>query len=138
VECDLSEFRELVRSIRQDHVSILAGTDSSSVLEEKGDPPGTSLHDELALLVDAGFTPSEVLRAATWNPALFLGLSDSLGTIEAGKIANLVLLGADPLQDIRNTKRIATVLSEGSVFERKALDNLVAKASSTASSKAIH
>src|SRR6266481_5542626 len=46
----LSEFRELVRSIRQNHVSILAGTDSSSVLEEKGDPPGTSLHDELALL----------------------------------------------------------------------------------------
>jgi imidazolonepropionase-like amidohydrolase len=56
-----SEFRELVRSIRQNHVSILAGTDSSSVLKEKGDPPGTSLHDELALLVDAGFTPSEAL-----------------------------------------------------------------------------
>jgi imidazolonepropionase-like amidohydrolase len=67
-----------------------------------------------------------------------LGLSDSLGTIEAGKIANLVLLDADPLQDIRNTKRIATVLSEGRVFDRKALDNLVAKVSSTASSKSIH
>jgi imidazolonepropionase-like amidohydrolase len=71
-----SGFRELVRSIRQNHVSILAGTDASGALEEKGDPPGTSLHDELALLVDAGFTPSEALRAATLNPALFLNLSD--------------------------------------------------------------
>jgi imidazolonepropionase-like amidohydrolase len=120
-----SEFRELVRSIRQNHVSILAGTDSSSVLEEKGDPPGTSLHDELALLVDAGFTPSEALRAATLNPALFLGLSYSLGTIEAGKIANLVLLDADPLQDIRNTQRITAVISEGRYLDRQMLDRVV-------------
>ena len=133
-----SEFRELVRSIRQNHVSILAGTDSSSVLEEKGDPPGVSLHDELGLLVDAGFTEAEALRAATLNPALFLGLSDSLGTIDVGKIANLVLLDADPLQDIHNTKRIAAVVSEGRVFDRKALDNLAAKAPSTGSSNAIH
>ncbi len=120
-----SEFRELVRSIRQNHVSILAGTDSSSVLEEKGDPPGTSLHDELVLFVDAGFTPSEALRAATLNPALFLGLSDSLGTIEAGKIANLVLLDADPLQDIRNTQRITAVISEGRYLDRQMLNRVV-------------
>jgi imidazolonepropionase-like amidohydrolase len=119
-----SEFRELVRSIRQNHVSILAGTDSSSVLEEKGDPPGTSLHDELALLVDAGFTPSEALRAATLNPALFLGLSDSLGTIEAGKTASMVLLEANPLQDIRNTERIVAVISEGRYLNREVLERL--------------
>jgi hypothetical protein len=102
-----SGFRELVPSIRQNHVSILAGTDSSSVLEEKGDPPpGASLHDELALLVDAGFTSSEALRAATLNPALFLGLSDSLRTIEAGKTVSMVLLEANPLPDIRNAERM--------------------------------
>ena len=119
-----SGFRELVPSIRQNHVSILAGTDSSSVLEEKGDPPGASLHDELALLVDAGFTPSEALRAATLNPALFLGLSDSLGTIEAGKIADLVLLEANPLDDVRNTRRIVAVISEGRLLDRKTLDSM--------------
>jgi imidazolonepropionase-like amidohydrolase len=120
-----SGFRELVPSIRQNHVSILAGTDSSSVLEEKDDPPGTSLHDELALLVEAGFTPSEALRAATLNPALFLGLSDSLGTIEAGKTASMVLLEADPLQDICNTQRIVAVISEGRYLDRQMLDRMV-------------
>jgi len=120
-----SEFRELVRSIRQNHVSILAGTDSSSVLEEKGDLPGTSLHDELALLVDAGFTPSEALRAATLNPASFLGLSESLGTIDAGKTANLVLLEANPLQEIHNTKRITAVILEGRYLDRLALDRML-------------
>jgi imidazolonepropionase-like amidohydrolase len=119
-----SGFRELVPSIRQNHVSILAGTDSSSVLEEKGDPPGTSLHDELALLVDAGFTPSEALRAATLNPALFLGLSDSLGTIEAGKTASIVLLEANPLEDMHNTQRIVAVISEGRYLNREVLDRL--------------
>ena len=120
-----AEFRELVRSIRQNHVSILAGTDSSSVLEKKGDLPGTSLHDELALLVDAGFTPSEALRAATLNPASFFGLSDSLGTIDAGKTANLVLLEANPLQEIHNTKRIAAVILEGRYLDRLALDRML-------------
>jgi len=119
-----SGFRELVPSIRLNHVSILAGTDSSSVLEEKGDPPGTSLHDELALLVESGFTPSEVLRAATLNPALFLGLSDSLGTIEAGKTASVVLLEANPLQDIHNTERIVAVISEGRYLNQEALQRL--------------
>jgi len=67
----------------------------------------------LALLVDIGFTQAETLRAATLNPALFLGLSDSLRSIDVGKTANLVLLEANPLRDIGNTKRIAAVISEG-------------------------
>jgi imidazolonepropionase-like amidohydrolase len=120
-----SEFRELVPLIRQNHVSILAGTDSSTFLEERGDPPGVSLHDELVFLVDAGFTQAEALRAATLNPAVFLGLSDSLGTIETKKIANLVLMDANPLQDIRNTKRITAVISEGRYLDRQVLDRMV-------------
>lgn len=120
-----SGFRELVPSIRQNQVPILAGTDSSSVLEQKDDSPGTSLHDELTLLVEAGFTPLEALRAATLNPALFLGLSDSLGTIDAGKTANLVLLEANPLQDIRNTKRIVAVIVEGRCLDRPTLDRML-------------
>jgi hypothetical protein len=119
-----SGFRELVPSIRQNHVSILAGTDSSSVLEEKGDPPGSSLHDELALLVEAGFTPLEALRAATLNPGLFLGLSESLGTIEAGKTVSVLLLEGNPLQDIRNTQRIVAVISEGRYLNRDVLERL--------------
>lgn len=133
-----SGFRELVPSIRQNHVSILAGTDSSSVLEEKGDPPGISLHDELALLVDAGFTPSESLRAATLNPALFLGLSGSLGTIEPKKIANLALLDANPLRDIRNTKRITAVISEGRYLDRQVLDRMVRENCRNCSGDAVH
>ena len=120
-----SEFRELVLLIRKNHVSILAGTDSITFLEDKGDPPGLSLHDELALLVEAGFTPAEALRAATLNPAVFLDLSDSFGTIEPKKIASLVLMDANPLQDIRNTKRIAAVISEGRYLDRHLLDGML-------------
>jgi imidazolonepropionase-like amidohydrolase len=120
-----SEFRELVPLVRQNHVSILAGTDSSTFLEEKGDLPGVSLHDELGLLVDAGFTQAEALRAATLNPAVFLGLSDSLGTIEPKKIANLVLTDANPLQDIRNTERITVVISEGRYLDRQMLNQMI-------------
>ena len=120
-----AEFRELVPLIRQNHVSILAGTDSSTSLEERGDPPGVSLHDELGLLVDGGFTQAEALRAATVNPAVFLGLADSLGTIEPRKVANLVLTDANPLQDIRNTKRITSVISEGRYLDRQMLDRMI-------------
>lgn len=65
------------------------------------------------------------MRAATLNPALFLGLSDSLGTIATGKIANLALLEANPLQEIRNTKRIVAVISEGRYLDRQLLDSML-------------
>jgi imidazolonepropionase-like amidohydrolase len=121
-------FRDVAMQIRQNNVQILTGTDWSDDLEEKGAPPGGSLHDELGLLVDAGFTSLEVLRASTLNPALFFGLSDSLGTIEPGKIADLVLLKANPLDDIRNTKRIAAVISAGRLLDRKTLDGMLVSA----------
>jgi imidazolonepropionase-like amidohydrolase len=102
-------FKDLVPLLRARHIGLLAGTD----LGTTGIIPGASLHDELALLVDAGFTPAEVLRAATLSPAQFLGIADSLGTVERGKIADVVLLDGNPLTDIRNTRAIAAVIQAG-------------------------
>ncbi len=115
---------EIVGAMQKAGVPILAGTDT-------GNPycfPGFSLHDELALLVLAGLTPVEALRSATLNPAKFFGLDQTLGTIEQGKIADLVLLDANPLLDIRNTQRISAVVSNGHLFDRKALDKMLGEA----------
>jgi imidazolonepropionase-like amidohydrolase len=114
-----SGFRDRVPRIRRDHVSILAGSGWNTALEQRGAPNGWSLHAELAALVDAGFTALEALRAATLNPAVYLGLSDSLGAVDVGKTADLLLLEANPLVDIRNTRRVAAVVSRGTpVAER--------------------
>jgi len=110
-----SGFKKSTVQIRRAKVSILTGTDWSSDLEAKGALPGASLHDELALLADAGFSSTEVLRAATLSPVIFLGLSDSLGTIEREKVANLVLLEANPIEDIHHPRRIAVVVLDGRV-----------------------
>lgn len=90
--------------------------------------PGLSLHEELVLLVEAGLTPLEALRTATLNPARVLGMSDSLGTIEAGKLADLVLLDANPLEDISHTQRIRAVIANGRLYRRTDLDGLLARA----------
>jgi imidazolonepropionase-like amidohydrolase len=116
----LSKFRDLAVLIRNNRVEILAGTDQSGYLESKGAIPGQSLHDEMAFLVDAGFTPAAVLRSATSNAADYLGLSNS-GTIEVEKTADLALLDGDPLKEIHNTKRIAIVIKQGRVYDRMAL-----------------
>jgi imidazolonepropionase-like amidohydrolase len=87
--------------------------------------PGFSLHDELALLVDSGLTPLAALQATTLNPARFLGRTTELGTVEPGKIANLVLLRADPLANIHNTTQIEAVWLRGQYFDRNALDGLL-------------
>ena len=104
----------------KDSVSLLAGTDAGALYTY----PGSSLHDELAQLVRAGLTPAAALRAATLGPAEFLGATDSLGTVAAGKVADLVLLDADPLADIGNTRRIRAVVLRGRLFGREALDAL--------------
>lgn len=108
----LAEFRDLVPLIRKTGLPVLAGTDLGSA----GIVPGESLHDELALLVEAGFSPAEALRAATLNPATLLGVADSIGKVQAGFVADLVLLEGDPLADIRNTKRIVAVIQGGTVL----------------------
>jgi len=90
--------------------------------------PGFGLHDELALLVEAGLSPEAALAAATVSPARYFGATDSLGTIAVGKLADLVLLDADPLADIRNTRRIRAVVLNGRLLERTDLDQLLAGA----------
>jgi imidazolonepropionase-like amidohydrolase len=110
---------------------MLAGTDPPT----RDVFPGFSLHDELGLLVDAGFTPREALETATANPAKCLGLSNSYGAIEKGKSADLVLLDADPLADIANTQKIAAVVVAGKFFARPALDEMLRKTKEAVSKK---
>lgn len=91
-------------------------------------PPGFALHAELAMYVAEGLTPAAALRTATLNPARFLHATDSLGTVAAGKMADVVLLDADPLADIANTTMIRAVVANGRYFDRAALDGLLADA----------
>lgn len=101
-------------------VPMLAGTDT-------GNPfvlPGFSLHDELALLAEAGIPTADVLRMATSNPALFLGMERDLGSVATGKLADLLLLNANPLLDVRNTVRIHTVVADGRVATGQQLSKL--------------
>jgi hypothetical protein len=100
---------EIVGALHRAGVSILAGTDGPGNCLV----PGATLHDELENLVRAGLSPLDALRAATLEPARFMGLADSLGTIKRGNIADLVLLEANPIRDIRNTRLVAGVVADG-------------------------
>lgn len=115
---------ELVMAMHRAGVKMLAATDSLIwyVL------PGFSLHDELELFVKAGLTPMEALQTATRNPANYLGLIDTVGTVETGKKADLVLLEANPLENISNTKRISAVVVEGRLFPKVSLDKMLTDA----------
>jgi imidazolonepropionase-like amidohydrolase len=113
---------DVVGRMHRAGVRILAGTDAPWLVV-----PGFSLHYELVLLVKAGLTPPDALRAATLDTAQFLGLENSLGTVETGKLADLVLLDANPLEDIRNTHKISGVFLQGRYFNRQALDGLLQK-----------
>jgi predicted amidohydrolase YtcJ len=113
---------ENVRLLKEAGVLLLAGTDVGVPFQV----PGISLHVELERLVEAGLTPLEALQTATLNPARVLGMTDSLGTVEAGKLADLVLLDADPLADIRNTQKIRAVVANGRLYRRADLDQLLA------------
>ncbi len=128
------EFEEdlsVVGAMQKAGVPILAGTDQ----ENPYCFAGFSLHDELGLLVQAGLTPLESLQAATLNPARFLGREDDYGTVEKGKVADLVLLDANPLDDIANTKRIDAVFYRGQLFSRTALDDMLAEVETLASKR---
>lgn len=108
---------ELVRMMHKAGVSMMAGSDFS----DWALVPGVDLHNELALLVEAGFSPMEALQAATLNPAKFLGKTDAFGTIEAGRAADLTLLDANPLEDISHTRKINAVVLDGKFYPLAAI-----------------
>jgi len=120
---------EIVDQMHRAGVPFLAGTDTAAGVHVF---PGFSLHEELAFFVKAGFTPMEALQTATRNPAQFLGRLEDLGTVEAGKIADLVLLDANPLADIHNTQKINAVVVAGRFFSRKELDEMLQRVQAAA------
>jgi imidazolonepropionase-like amidohydrolase len=109
----------LLRAMHAAGVPLLAGTDSNSF--------GFSLHRELEALVAVGLRPGEALQTATINPARFAGLEKEVGRVATGYAADLILLDANPLQDIRNTSRINAVILRGQLLDRAALDAMLAK-----------
>jgi imidazolonepropionase-like amidohydrolase len=115
----LDRYKKLVGDMNKAGVPLLAGTDLN-----RFNPvlPGWGLHEELALLVDSGLTPQQALQTATLNPARYFNIADQMGTVETGKVADLVILNANPLEDIRNTQKIDSVVSRGQLFSRQDLD----------------
>jgi imidazolonepropionase-like amidohydrolase len=106
---------EMVGEMKRAGVAILAGTDGSY---PQG---GEALHSELELLVEAGLTPLQALQAASRDAAKVIGVSNEVGTIEVGKTADLVLLDADPLKSISNTRKIDAVILRGQLFSKENL-----------------
>jgi imidazolonepropionase-like amidohydrolase len=118
----LEFHRRLVRALKAEGVPMVAGSDALT----SGVVGGFSLHEELDLLVGAGLTNEEALASATRLPAIWMGVDKDRGTVEAGKRADLVLLDADPLIDIANTRRIAGLFLDGKWLSRRALDGMMA------------
>ena len=105
--------QENLRMINEAGGVLVAGTDQSS---------GPALHRELELMADAGIPASEIVRIATLNGAIFLGKEREMGSIEEGKIADMVLLAADPTEDINNAKEILEVIKGGQIVDRSSLN----------------
>lgn len=120
----------VVKLMKQNGVKILAGSDLGGGLLV----PGFSLHQEFKELAAAGLSPLEVLQTTTLNPAQFLGRQATMGTVEQGKNADLVLLDANPLTDVSNLDRISAVFLKGKYYPRATLDKLLADAAATYSS----
>lgn len=106
-------------------IRVVVGTDFSTFLGFIG------VHWEMEFLVEAGFSPLEALRAATSGAAAVLGLEGQLGIIAPGAVADLVVLEADPLEDIRNTQKIHSVIKDGKIIDRNALLKYMQKGGET-------
>jgi Amidohydrolase family len=114
---------QVVKAMQHNGIKLLAGTDYPN-------PhcyPGFGIHDELAWMVKAGLTPAQALRTATINPAVYFNMENQIGSVAPGKIANLVLLDANPLENISNTQKINAVIVNGRFLSRADLDALLEK-----------
>ena len=120
---EFAKFQELTGKLYRAGVPLLVGTDAP----EPQVTPGFSLHQELEMLVESGLPPAAALRAATMNNATALRQDQKLGSITAGKLADIVLLSANPLEDIRNTRRIELVIRGGKLCKPADLLKLVPK-----------
>ena len=123
---------DLVRRLHAAQVPFLAGTDTPAGVDVM---PGSSLHLELQRFVAAGFTPLEALQTATLNPARFYHRLQDFGSVQPGRLADLVLLSANPLTDIANTQKIAAVVADGRYLSRQKLDELQGKLKLVAAGK---
>jgi imidazolonepropionase-like amidohydrolase len=107
-EKTLQKFVEIVGALHKAGIPVVAGTDQAV--------PGHSLHREIELYVQAGFTPMEAIQAATIVPAQVMGIDKEVGTVEAGKRADLIVIHGDPLQDIHNTRNVEYVVTDGTMY----------------------
>lgn len=113
----------MVNKVHKTGIDIMAGTDCPIFFLT----PGRSLHEELRVLVEAGMSPLEVIKSATLNPARYFGMEDELGSIQENMWADLLILNANPLEDINNTLEIDAVIREGKVYDRGDLDEMLEK-----------
>lgn len=114
----------MVKKIHRTKIEIMAGTDCPIALLT----PGESLHEELSVLVQAGLTPLEALKTATINPAKYFNIEDELGLVQEGMWADLIVLDANPIENIANTKTIRAVIKNGKYFDKRQLDEILKRA----------
>lgn len=119
--------REIVIIMKRGGVDFVAGTDSGGAWRI----PGRSLHESLAEMNNAGLTPAEVIVAGTSSSARLIKREKDVGTVQAGKLADFVILDANPLDAIANARRINAVIANGRLFDRKALDDLLSQLAAT-------
>jgi len=117
-------WAKIVNELNKAGIPLMVGTD----LSVPGIVPGFSVHEEMAIWQEAGIPAADILRSATFVPAQFMGLGERLGSVSMGKTASMVLVRANPLEDIKNAQQIESVFLRGQYFSRQDLDRMLAEA----------